>query len=724
MSKRKIISLVCLLLTLAFSFACSGIQASANATILKKATNFYHSNATMKDDMKLTKAQSQFDNYFTSLSTIPISFVYGDKFYNGFSGFKITSQSTLVENDQSKLFIKLAHPDKVLTVTIEAVMYNAYDAYSWTVYFENSGSVDSEIIQALSAADLTVKGGNPVIKNNLGDYGGHFAPVSYPLTDEPLYFDANTGRSTEELMPYFNIETDEGGAMMAIGWSGTWNAQFSKTEDGVKVKATGTSGLKTYLKPGEKIRTARMVFVSYDKRDESLATNKWRKWMINCNMPHESISDDTPVQPASIVGFVSDTEWGWYRGGSGDENHETWQKSYDTLKARDLKFDYHWFDAGWYEASGGGTLAGNNWWPVGSWIIDSVKWPENTLNQYLTTVKNGLAKKGSVMWFEVERLNGNFIDMNRLGANPIWYLPEYGQNYVLNLGNKDARDWIYNRIISTMASAGATIYRQDHNFTPSSAFSTGDMEQGPNRTGITENLYFQGEYELWEKIIQWQIRTGRPPYIEGQSAGGNRQDIEILQYMVSFFRSDSDITLDPAAAVSKINALNKWIPFGGVLFGQLSGRSDTNDRTKFQWRSSYSSTHCLCLQFQNLNEDTWNLITWGLEEFNKYKTYTFYDFYELTPWKPLYKNDQWSARMYFDEATDKGVLEVFNFANTKENKTVVKLKGVNPNHLYTLTDPDGINGVRVISGKALLEGYEIYLSPENSSILWIDPVKA
>ena len=131
----------------------------------------------------------------------------------------------------------------------------------------------------------------------------------------------------------------------------------------------------------------------------------------------------------------------------------------------------------------------------------------------------------------------------------------------------------------------------------------------------------------------------------------------------------------------------------------------------------------VCLQYQNMNDETWQLVEEGLEEFNKYKKYTYYDFYELTPWKPIAREDQWVARMYFDEQQDKGVLEVFNFAKTGQNKTIVKLKGLNPDHYYSLVDPDENNGIRLISGRTLMEGYDIYLSPNSSALLWIEPNK-
>lgn len=722
MFKKKFLCLLSLIL--AFSCFCGCSDVPTEETVIQGGGKYTVTEGESMGTSTATK--SEFDNLFKDLTSIPVSFTYNDVHYNGFGGFKFVKETVKEEDDKLSRVIELKHPDNVLYVTLETAFYNDYDAYEWTVYFENkSTSKNSSVLTDLLATDMTVDGANPVLKGNVGDYGGYYAPFSYDLSKTTASFTADTGRSAEQYMPFFNLETDEGGYMIAVGWSGTWSAKFEKVGSQTRISTTGTVGLKTYLKPGEKVRTPLMAFVRYYERNEDTATNKWRKWMINCNLPYEDSSTKTIIQPASIVGFVSDTEYGWYRGGSGDENSNTWRATYEALRSHNLKFDYHWFDAGWYTSPTGGTLEGNNWYPTGTWTVDKVKWPTGTLAEYNTTVKKDLATKGTVMWFETERYHGGLSDVQNLyGANPDWYYPESNQNYLLWLGNSDAVNWAFNKITTAMTEAGADIYREDHNFSPSSAFLAGDVLQGENRNGITENLHFQGKYALWERIIDWQEKTGRPSFIEMQSSGGNRQDLALFRYSVSFFRSDSDITLNPVAAVSKVNALNKWVPYGGVIFGQLSAHSDTNLRNKYQWRSTYSSTLCVSLQYQNLTQETWDLITWGMEEFDKYKTYTYYDFYELTPWKSLYDESQWVSRMYFDEETDKGVLETFNFKYTGTTEKVIQLKGVNPDHYYVLTDPDNANGSAKVKGSELIAGYKITLANESSSLIWIDPVKA
>lgn len=153
----------------------------------------------------------------------------------------------------------------------------------------------------------------------------------------------------------------------------------------------------------------------------------------------------------------------------------------------------------------------------------------------------------------------------------------------------------------------------------------------------------------------------------------------------------------------------------------MSDTDAVNPRTKFQWRSTYSSQLGVMMQFQNMTDETWKLIADGLQEYERYKEFVFADFYELTERKPLYATDKWVSRMYFDPDTDRGVFETFCFKNCNEGRLTVKLRGLNPKKWYRLEDPDGKNGVELIKGQDLLDGYTVYLTPNSSSIMWITP---
>ncbi len=680
-------------------------------------------NAPIAESGNMTETEREFERMLTDKKDFPVSFVYGGVFYDGFGGFRDKGRTDKTEGEKHSIEIKYVHPDGKLEVTVDAAVYPKYDAYEWTVYFKNIGESNSAVLSDLWDADFVFEGNDPVLKWNDGDYGGHFTPHVTDLSKERAVFAADTGRSAEQYMPYFNLETDNGGLMMAVGWPGTWRTEFESKSGVTRVLGTGTANLAAYLKPGETVRTALMAFVRYYTRDEDVAANKWRRWFIDCNMPYETAEKKNKVPAYTVLFPSSDTEKGWYRGGSEYEDHTTWQKTVNVLKSHDMQFDIHHFDAGWYVNADNASTK-NTWWDVGTWTLDSTKWPRDTLKTYNKAVQTELGVKYTNMWFEVDRMHGSIAALQKnFGADPVWYLPAPGENYLVNQGIAECSDWLFRRITNTMEHCGIDIYREDHNFQTVPAFKAGDAFEGAFRRGITENKYYQGKLALWDRILEWQASTGRPTFIEMQAAGGNRLDLELFRRSISFFRSDSDIRLDPPFTVSKVNALNKWIPYGGVLFGELPYTDSTNDRNMYMWRSCYASQMTVALQFQKMNAQTWELVKNGLAEYDRYKQFVFADFYELTPWKPLFDRQQWVSRMYFDPDSDSGVMETFCPSDAKANIQKIKLKGVDADKYYTLSDPDGLNGIQRIKGSELISGINITLQPESASLLWITPAE-
>ncbi|MDR1094206.1 MAG: alpha-galactosidase, partial [Clostridiales bacterium] len=626
------------------------------------------------------------------------------------------------EGAKTSVTLDFRAPDGKLTVTAECAVYRDYDAYEWTVWFANADQSNTAVLSDIWAADMKFAGANPVLKGNYGDHAATYTPFTRDLAQETAVLEGTSGRATQQWMPYFNIETDAGGVMAAIGWPGTWKAEFSRDGDAVRYLGAGTTGFAAYLEPGERARTPLMAFVRYFERDEDLATNKWRRWYIDCNMPYEEAGSAEKVQPMASVAFLSDTPKGWYTGGSEFEDSTTWRASYETVKAQGLKFDYHWFDAGWYVDSAGNSLP-DSWAATGTWELDSKKWPGDTFKEYTSTMSEGLGTK-SMLWFEPERINANprALELN-FGFKPQWLLPQMSGQYLADYTQSECVNWVFGRIKAAMEKCGISLYREDFNTNPVYAFRAGDaLRGGAGREGITENLYYQGHFDLWDRVIAWCAETGRSTFIDVSASGGNRNDLETLRRAVPLFRSDSDITFNVPFALSKVNALNKWLPFGGLLFGRLSETNDTNPRDKYQWRAAYSTHIAVCLQFQKLTPETWELLRWGLEEFNRFKPYLYYDFYELTDWKPLFDKKQWVSRLYFDSASGKGAWQTFRLPDSPEARKKIVVRGVDPDKWYRLTDPDNLNGAARVKGSELLAGYDLYLpAARTASLIWIDP---
>src|SRR5690606_25521371 len=108
-----------------------------------------------------------------------------------------------------------------------------------------------------------------------------------------LTFRSVNGRPTHILFPYFNLEHGDGGALLALGWGGTWEAEFTAQDERVtRFRGTGTNDLRTYLRPGERIRTALVAVLPYGVSDEDLATNLSRRWYLYHNLPRKNAAGE------------------------------------------------------------------------------------------------------------------------------------------------------------------------------------------------------------------------------------------------------------------------------------------------------------------------------------------------------------------------------------------------------------------------------------------------
>ncbi len=69
-----------------------------------------------------------------------------------------------------------------------------------------------------------------------------FQPYSQLLVDDkPIRLESFGGRSSDGVMPYFNLAGSNGGLIMAIGWSGDWQATFTRDSNN---RVRVTAGLK------------------------------------------------------------------------------------------------------------------------------------------------------------------------------------------------------------------------------------------------------------------------------------------------------------------------------------------------------------------------------------------------------------------------------------------------------------------------------------------------
>ncbi len=479
----------------------------------------------------------------------------------------------------------------------------------------------------------------------------------------------------------------------------------------------------------ESIRTPLVAVVRYYERDEDLATNAWRKWVVDCNYPKDNAESDLPVQPVHNVMVQLDTGKP-NSDGSISEDHTTWKRTLDTYYGHGLTADYRWFDAGWYTDPYGQTVVSDWWGTVGTWELDKQKWPGESFKEAVDYAHDNGSK--FLLWFEAERVTHLDGLADNFGYDREWALSDHGDNnaYLNNLGNEDCLNWVYNRIISMMEKYGVDLYREDMNMDCLLLWQIGDAYQGVNRVGITENLYMQGHYELWDRIIEWCGQNGRSTYVDSCAAGGRRNDLETLRRGVPFNRSD----VDRSTVCFRLGitwSLTKWFPFTGAFAKDVpmndsvfASKTTEGDHDIYALRGTYvPSMTYLGRWYHDEDMIDWDTLKQGLKEWEYISKYFYKEYYTLTPYAYVTDDTVWTSFMYFDKESDSGVIQAFRQPNCADDRVTVKVKGVNPDNYYEVRDLDRVNTIARVKGSQLMEGLTLYAeNPRTAIVIYLNPV--
>ena len=675
-----------------------------------------------KRDYRNPRAADTYATYINDLSKLPFSFCYNGQSYKGFPSdvFPLINKNTdsVPGKDINHFELKA---DENLRIKIETAFYPAYGAYEWVVWFENTGSVNTGIIRDLWATDMDFMGEKPVLRGILGDHENFYKPYARDLTTEAVNFKSVAGGwPTHILFPYFNLEHGDGGSLIALGWGGTWEADFECKNGGTYFKGTGTNDLCTYLKPGEKIRSALVLVIPYTVRDHDYATNLWRSWFIHCNMPRKNAAGD-PIQPFSTSCLCNDTGIP-NSDGSISERSFTWKPSMEKMLAEGIKIDYRWFDAGWYYDPAGKSVEKDWWGTVGSWELDKEKWPGQSFRESVDWAHERDIK--TFVWFEPERVTHVDDLVKHHGYKAEWALPSNHSDAIANnLGDSECLNWTLNRIIKMMEANDIDLYREDNNFRSASCWAARDDKEGGNRTGITENKCVTGHYALWDGIIDFCRRTGKNTFVDACASGGGRNDLESLRRGVPFMRSDYDRTTT-ALRLSMQTAFNNWVPFCGCSSVEQSGQLDPDGkRDQYIFRTSYNPVLIISAQWVHDPGTNFDMLRFGKNEWDSLKEYFLTEYYVLTKWNGPEDTSHWTSYMYYDPEKDSGVLFAFRMETAEAASCTVKLKMLCPDTMYAVKHLDTGEVVQV-KGAELAKGFTItHDQPRSAALFRIDNTK-
>ena len=560
------------------------------------------------DEMAMAK-QWTTANLTGPASTFPFSFTYGGQSSATLLGqWKLQRSDTQLDAQRIQHTLTFTDPGTGLQVKCVAVEYLDFPTVEWALYFTNTGTASTPIVESIQALDTSLQRGSQgefLLHHSKGSTAtaADFQPLEDSLTpSKVMRITASGGRPTNSDLSYFNVEWSGQGVILAVGWPGQWAAQFNRdASENLHLRA-GQETTHFSLLPGEQARSPLMA-VQFWKGDWIRGQNIWRSWMITHNLPRLG-GNLPPPQAAGTSSGQTDLMQN-----ATEQNQEMFM---DLYQQRGIPIDYWWMDAGWYSFSG-------SWAYTGTWTPDPVRFPNG-----IRPVSDHAHSKGikTILWFEPERVtSGTWLYQN----HPEWLLtppPNPGsQAYdpswrLLNLGNPTAWQWVSSNFDQFFTDQGIDTYRQDFNIDPLYFWQANDAT---DRQGITENKYVTAYLAYWDKL-----RADHPNLlIDTCASGGRRDDLETLRRAVPLWRSD--YAYESVGMQNQTYGMSLWIPYFGTGVDALDAytfRSEMTPAIAFVWD----------LRTDSLN---YTLLRTLISQWRQVADYYYGDFFPLSPYVPI-----------------------------------------------------------------------------------------
>ncbi len=607
----------------------------------------------------------------------PFAFVYGDKPSGELlKGWPCKRESRKLDAARTAHTLVWSDPATKLQVRCEAIEYHDFPTVEWTVYFRNAGPADTPILRDIHSMDMGFRRGQGdefVLHHHVGSpcRADDYMPQETELkAGQSKRISAAGGRPTNSDLPYFNIQWGQAGAIVVVGWPGQWAATFERDSAlGLRVRA-GQELTHFLLHPGEEVRTPLSV-VQFYRGDRVRAQNIWRRWMLAHNLPRPG----GKLPPAQLAACSSHQY-----GEMIHANPANQMMFIDRYLAEQLKLDYWWMDAGWYVNRTG--------WPdVGTWEVDVKRFPKG-----LREISDHAHAKGVriIVWFEPERVVGGTWLAE---THPEWVLGGR-KGGLLNLGNDEARKWLTEHVDKLLVAQGVDLYRQDFNMDPLGFWRAADAK---DRQGITEIRHVCGYLAYWDELL----RRHPDMLIDSCASGGRRNDLETLRRAVPLLRSD--FIIHPEGNQGHTYGIASWMPY----YGTGSGRTDA-----YGLRSVLCPhfTACFDMRRQDLDLGEPRRV---LSQWRQYAEDFFGDYYPLTPYS-LAETD-WIAWQFDRPEAGTGVVQVFRRPRSVYESARLKLRGLEDDASYTVTDLDS-GAARTVTGRELMhEGLLVTMKDQPGS---------
>ena len=609
------------------------------------------------------------------------------------------------EEDADLLSDTWESPDGV-SIRVQSRRFKDFPALEWLLWLENKGDKNSDVFKEICPADIEL--GNALnlaagrqkirrgffVQHTRGDFGmhnpAHFSARRCEVDCETVLQIGRDkkarGRSSQNDLPFFRIDRKNGAVILGIGWSGQWFCDMKMRGSALNVKA-GVSGCEFYLKPGEKVRLARMLLLDWEG-EPAEANAQFRKLLAKHFLARMG-NAATPREP-----IVWANTWAI----GGQPLNQTSEGSNLALIKKFGKLsgvDYFVTDAGWY---GEGFNISD-----GDYVPNAQRFP-NGIEPLCAAARQAHMRYG--LWFDAEKV---FSSTNFAKAHPEQLLSLSPQQrdlkngkavFLRDLGNPHARETLWKTLRPYLETEGFGFYRQDFNADPLVYWERAD-EASAGRKGIAQIKYIMGLYAYWDRIAE------RFPDIvrEECASGGRRIDLETLMRM--HVHQKSDFHSDPQADQSSLWGLSQYIPNAAIA--TLPKTTDLYDfcsllpsslalgwpvyRENFDWAAAQKLLD-LHRRLKHLFSDSW---------------------YPLAP--QSLDSSQWSASQYHRDDLEEGVVIALRCADSPYASLEVNLHKIDPLATYRLTD-ELTGKTQTISGAQLQKGFVIAIAQKRAPCIW------
>jgi alpha-galactosidase len=449
-----------------------------------------------------------------------------------------------LETDGDTSLHRYTDPETGISVSAQVRAFAGFSATEWVLEFANEGAGDTPIIEDILPLDLSWPRGTyeTVLLHHANGSKcrmDDFLPRTTELRTGPgpeLHPDG--GRSSDGVLPFFNLQWPGGGAVIGIGWSGQWKAAFERGEDEMRVLA-GMERTHLRLRPGEKIRTPRILLAEWEGDDPDTGNNLLRRLLLAKYCPR--FDGELVLPPVAHMTMST-----FHATGATSEAAEL-----DALaRAASLGVEAYWVDACWFGRTG-------KWYEeVGDWSVRTQTFPRG-----LRPISNAAHAAGMrfVLWVEPERVHRG-TPIEREHPEFLLHSDHDPNNALFNVGMPEARAHLTELLSRIITEAGVDIYRQDFNMTPLPYWQAADSD---DRVGMAEIRHVEGLYAMWDELLRRHPGLS----IDNCASGGRRIDLETISRSFPLWRSDFSDAGGPSHGLglqigdqSQTVGLSRWAP--------------------------------------------------------------------------------------------------------------------------------------------------------------------